>query len=95
MAHFSIGDWTLKLKLKRPKLRTLDQQIIAIMGVFLLVSAILVMPGAPFALSVIEVEEPLIGPVTKGDFIIFYSMFAATISVILFVWAWIAYRNRH
>jgi len=53
------------------------------------------MLGTPFALSVVDTEEPLIGPVTKGDFIIFYSMFAATISVILFVWAWIAYRKRH
>ena len=80
---------------KKLKLRTLDQQIIAVIAVFLLVSAILVMPGTPFALSVVDVEETLIGPVTKGDFIIFYSLFAATISVILFVRAWVAYRKRH
>jgi len=57
--------------------------LILVTAVFLLSLTLLFLPH--FRLGVIDVEQPLVGGVTVGDFLIVFSLFSGSVTIGLFL----------
>ena len=60
-----------------------QKKLVLILGIFLVISLVLV--ADPFNLSIINQEETMLGsPVSKGDLLIFVSLFGTIVAVVTF-----------